>query len=300
MQLRLILRGPTRLLNAIPEASLTAGSLIIGRSPDADWTIDDPERVLSKAHCRIDRTDRGFTVVDTSTNGVRINNVAIPRGLPTPLGSGDILMLGDALISAEILTGPLAPPANDLRAFAPAPPSPPPPVAAAPNASASPPPVFAPPPPAVMPAPVAAVAPPPRSGGRVTAAYRGPFDSADETPVAASEPTVAVATPTAPPAAVQADWWDPDAVSGKARLTSYERASVPGPVSEQTGPAEAQPVSADMSPLAVTLSQLGADVDAKILAGAVQKAVMVLSEDERKKFDERLGEILREEVSRWS
>lgn len=64
--------------------------------------IPDPDRVLSKAHCRIDRTERGFMVTDTSTNGVRINDVPVGRGIPGLLSHGDTLLLGDAIIGVEI------------------------------------------------------------------------------------------------------------------------------------------------------------------------------------------------------
>eukprot|EP01035_Chromulina_nebulosa_P005711 gene5711-7740_t len=110
MKLRLLLRGPGRLLSAIPEKILESGHIVIGRSPEADWMIPDIDRVISKLHCRIDATVRGFLLTDTSTNGIRINDIPVGGGLPSPLSNGDVLMLGDAIISVEILAPPAAAP----------------------------------------------------------------------------------------------------------------------------------------------------------------------------------------------
>jgi predicted component of type VI protein secretion system len=102
MKLTLVLKGPDRLMGAQLEKSMQNGSLVIGRSPNADWTLPDPERVVSKAHCRIDKDYSGFVLTDTSTNGVEINDDPVGFGLPRRLSDRDVLKLGDAVVVVRI------------------------------------------------------------------------------------------------------------------------------------------------------------------------------------------------------
>lgn len=102
MKLRLILKGPERLMGDALEKSMEHGSLIIGRSPDADWTLPDPARMISKLHCRVDVDFSGFVLTDTSTNGVKVNEELVGFGLPQLLTDGDVLQLGDAVILVRI------------------------------------------------------------------------------------------------------------------------------------------------------------------------------------------------------
>lgn len=113
--------------------------LTIGRSLENDWVLADPDRVLSKTHCRIDPAPNGFTVTDTSTNGVFINGSAAPlgRGQSMALSDGDRIKLGDYEITASMgaaAPGPL--PSAGSNPFAP-PPPPPPPLPPMPSQSAS-------------------------------------------------------------------------------------------------------------------------------------------------------------------
>ena len=112
MKLTLVLKGPDRLMGAQLEKSLQNGSLVIGRSPNADWTLPDPERVVSKAHCRIDKDYSGFVLTDTSTNGVEINDDPVGFGLPRRLSNRDVLKLGDAVIVVRIEDETQAVPSN--------------------------------------------------------------------------------------------------------------------------------------------------------------------------------------------
>lgn len=112
MRLKLVLRGPERIMGAQPEKSLEHGSLLIGRSPAADWVLPDPARIVSKNHCRIDRDFNGFTLTDTSTNGVTINGEPVGFGMPRQLGNGDALLLGDVSVVVHIEhTAPIISPA---------------------------------------------------------------------------------------------------------------------------------------------------------------------------------------------
>lgn len=102
MKLKLILKGPDRLMGAQIEKTMEHGSLVVGRSPVADWTLPDPERIVSKAHCRIDRDVSGFVLTDTSTNGVEIDNEVVGFGLPRLLSDGNVVKLGDAVILVRL------------------------------------------------------------------------------------------------------------------------------------------------------------------------------------------------------
>lgn len=105
MRLKLVLKGPERLMGAQIEKTLEDGSLVVGRSPAAGWMLPDPDKVVSKAHCRIDKDFSGFVLTDTSTNGVHVNDEPVGFGLPRSLADGDVLKLGDAVVLVHIESG---------------------------------------------------------------------------------------------------------------------------------------------------------------------------------------------------
>jgi len=92
-------RGETRLLET--------GSLTVGRGPDNDWILADPERHLSKQHCEIAFTGAAFVLTDTSTNGVFLNGAgqSVGRGGTVVLNQGDVLRLGGYELRASIDDG---------------------------------------------------------------------------------------------------------------------------------------------------------------------------------------------------
>ena len=73
-----------------------ASRLTIGRGADNGLVLPDPERQLSKNHCVITFDGTAGWVVDTSTNGVFINENPdrLPRDVPTPIAEGSVLRLG--------------------------------------------------------------------------------------------------------------------------------------------------------------------------------------------------------------
>ena len=70
---------------------------VIGRGRESDWTLPDPERHLSKQHCRIEFQGDRYYVVDISKNGVFLNESIEPlrQGNMAELHDGDRLALGD-------------------------------------------------------------------------------------------------------------------------------------------------------------------------------------------------------------
>lgn len=76
--------------------SLAQGSLTIGRAVTSDLCLDDPERVISGNHARIEVREGGVWVVDTSRNGTYLNNGPdpIPPHQSVALYDGDVLGIG--------------------------------------------------------------------------------------------------------------------------------------------------------------------------------------------------------------
>jgi type VI secretion system protein len=84
-------------------------SIRVGRSPDNDFVLPDPESHVSKRHCIIEMKDGRYVLTDTSTNGVFINDAgrAVGSGGSAILSDGDHLLVGRYEIMVEI-AGPAA------------------------------------------------------------------------------------------------------------------------------------------------------------------------------------------------
>ncbi len=88
----------------------------IGRSLENDWILPDPDRYISGRHASIDHKAGMYYLLDTSSNGVYVNDEVEPigRGNPRRLFDGDRLRMGDfeftvSLDSGESLAMPLEP-----------------------------------------------------------------------------------------------------------------------------------------------------------------------------------------------
>ncbi len=95
--------------NQISSKSFGRHGGTLGRSPQADWSLPDPERVISGVHARVLWVDGQYAIEDPSTNGLFINrsNQPLGRGNRQPLSEGDLLRLGDYEV-AVALSGPTA------------------------------------------------------------------------------------------------------------------------------------------------------------------------------------------------
>jgi type VI secretion system FHA domain protein len=78
----------------------------IGRSLSNDWALPDKNRYLSAKHAAIDYRSGSYYIIDTSTNGVFVNESETPvgRGKPQRLFNGDRIRIGEYLIIAKIET----------------------------------------------------------------------------------------------------------------------------------------------------------------------------------------------------
>lgn len=252
MKLKLILKGPDRLMGAQLEKTLEQGSMVVGRSPTADWTLPDPERVVSKTHCRIDRDFSGFVVTDTSTNGVHVNEEPVGFGLPRLLANGDVLRLGDAVVLVRI---------DDAVA------SPPAPVG-------------------IRQATAAPVAKPlPDGPFGIAAQPAPPIESATTQAAPADSATAAVER-------ILDDWWPADEPLGSpAKPNSVDiSAKQPAAAIPVTTSAE-DPLPSPSGDVAKLVDSL-AGIELTALARAVDEAAAVLPEEERRKFQGRLRDLL--------
>lgn len=83
---------------------LTHGTLTVGRGPQNDWVLPDPERIVSKQHCTIEADGDTYVLTDTSSNGVFLNSSDTPvgRGNKVQLRDGDQLRIGQFRISVIV------------------------------------------------------------------------------------------------------------------------------------------------------------------------------------------------------
>ena len=83
---------------------LREGSRLLGRNADNDLVLEDPERMVSGLHCRVEAAGDAFVLVDLSTNGTYLNDAPdpLPRNQPTPLQDGDVLQIGPYDIAVSI------------------------------------------------------------------------------------------------------------------------------------------------------------------------------------------------------
>jgi type VI secretion system protein ImpI len=74
----------------------------IGRHEHLDWSLPDPQRVISGKHCEVRFEDGQFILYDCSTNGTFLNGSQTRMDKAHVLRSGDRLMIGDYIIAVSL------------------------------------------------------------------------------------------------------------------------------------------------------------------------------------------------------
>ena len=96
-------------------------SLTIGRGPENDMVLPDPDRQISKTHCVVENHNGNLVVVDLSTNGTFLNYGKVPLGrTPTPLNDGDVLIMGAYELVVQVTaqsSEPMAPLMDERASF---------------------------------------------------------------------------------------------------------------------------------------------------------------------------------------
>jgi len=89
-----VVRGPDATPNEMKR--IEDGEFSIGRAPENDWILADPNRHLSKRHCLLSVRGGRWQVTDTSTNGTFVNRDIKPigQGQTRGLRDGDRLRIG--------------------------------------------------------------------------------------------------------------------------------------------------------------------------------------------------------------
>ncbi len=101
-----VLRCPDQVA---PEArSVSGGEFHVGRGPDVDWVLPDPDRLLSKRHFAVAYLSGAWQIADTSTNGTFLNSEGDPigRGATRALRDGDRIRLGAYEIELRLVEQP--------------------------------------------------------------------------------------------------------------------------------------------------------------------------------------------------
>ena len=85
--------------------AMVGNSMTIGRGPENDIVLPDPDRLISKRHCVIENHGGNVVVIDFSTNGTFLNYGKVPLGqVTTPLNDGDVLSMGTYELVVSIAT----------------------------------------------------------------------------------------------------------------------------------------------------------------------------------------------------
>ncbi|WP_155264575.1 type VI secretion system-associated FHA domain protein TagH [Sphingomonas segetis] len=117
MTLTLVIRNAAALENGMPtEFVLHERGAVIGRADTCDWSLPDPQRHISSRHCEVRFHDGSYWLTDTSTNGTFVNNSADPLQGEHRIEQGDVILVGDFEIGAELSGSAAAEPEGELGA----------------------------------------------------------------------------------------------------------------------------------------------------------------------------------------
>lgn len=120
MSIRLVIESAPH-AQAVTERVFDGGRLVIGRSDEADWTLNDPDMFISRQHCILTERDGRVLAMDASSGGLFVDNAANPVGTSNsvPIEPGMRLRMGDFVFRIEAASDSGAAPVSAPR---PAPP----------------------------------------------------------------------------------------------------------------------------------------------------------------------------------
>ncbi len=119
MDITLHITNPQRQLPAWDmHLCLTTRAITLGRHLTNDVPLDDPERVISGQHARLEARDGGLWLTDLSRNGTYLNHAAqpLPPQHPVPVHNGDHVTIGGFDIHIQLGVQPLALPDDPFAA----------------------------------------------------------------------------------------------------------------------------------------------------------------------------------------
>lgn len=116
LQLRMI-KAPDGATPSQEQFSFGPQGGAIGRGPDNQWVLPDPERILSARHCEFLADAGRFQLIDHSTNGTFINGSSEPlgKGVVTTVNQGDRIEVGDYVFVVDLLNAELTPESSSSR-----------------------------------------------------------------------------------------------------------------------------------------------------------------------------------------
>jgi type VI secretion system FHA domain protein len=109
LTLRLTIENVPSLSSGDPVVKeLDGHGLVIGRAGHVDWTLPDPQALISSVHCEVDFTDGAYWLTDRSTNGTFVNGGAERMAAPWQLRDGDLITIGHYAIRVALQAGAMA------------------------------------------------------------------------------------------------------------------------------------------------------------------------------------------------
>ncbi|RMI03379.1 MAG: FHA domain-containing protein [Calditrichaeota bacterium] len=81
------------------EVELKKTTLVIGRGKTCDIPLEDPRRMVSRQHARLERDRHGYRLIDLkSLNATLLNDQRLEPHQPYPLADGDRIQIGEYVI----------------------------------------------------------------------------------------------------------------------------------------------------------------------------------------------------------
>jgi len=106
LTLRLTIENVPSLSSGDPVVKeLDGHGLVIGRAGHVDWTLPDPQAMISSVHCEIDFNDGAYWLTDRSTNGTFINGSGERLSAPRQLNDGDVITIGHYSVRVTVEAG---------------------------------------------------------------------------------------------------------------------------------------------------------------------------------------------------